>query len=65
LWYGMLLLIFVLPPLTFGLLRFGDSSVRGVGIGLAFVTLVVYAVPVTPILRARVRRREAHARQGE
>lgn len=59
----MLVLVCVLPALTFGLLRFGDM--RGVGIGLAFVTLVVYAVPMTPILRARVRRRQAQGRSRE
>lgn len=36
----------------------GDSGLRVVGIGLLLVVLVVMAVPVSPILQARVRRRQ-------
>jgi hypothetical protein len=58
-WYGMVVLVFVLPTLAIGVLILGGSDLRGLGIGLLFLTIVVYAVPVSPILRARVRRREA------
>jgi hypothetical protein len=34
---------------------------RGVGIALLIVALLVVAVPISPFLRARVRRREARA----
>ncbi len=36
----------------------GDSGLRAMGIGLLIVALVVTAVPVSPILQARVRRRQ-------
>jgi hypothetical protein len=58
-WYGMGVLVTLLPPLAIGLLAFGGEGVRPVGIGLLFAALVVYAVPVSPILHARIRRREA------
>ncbi len=41
-------------PLVLG----SGSTIRGIGIGLLLVTLVLYTIPVSPILRARVRRRE-------
>jgi uncharacterized membrane protein len=37
---------------------FGSGTVRAVGVVLLFVTFIVYAVPVSPILRRRIRRRE-------
>jgi hypothetical protein len=64
-WYGMVVLVLVLPALAICVLILGGNDLRGVGIGLLFVTIVVYAVPVSPILRARVRRREARARQDQ
>jgi hypothetical protein len=58
-WYGMVVLVTLLSPLAIGMLVFGGDGVRPAGIGLLFAALAVYAVPVTPILRARVRRRES------
>jgi len=47
----------ILAPVAVGLLVFGTSSIRGLGIGLLLVALVVMAVPISPFLRAKVRRR--------
>jgi hypothetical protein len=56
--YGYTAVGIVLPPLAIGLLVFGVGSTRGVGIGLLIVALGMMAVPISPFLRARVRRRE-------
>jgi len=56
--YCWVLLTFVLPPLAIGLLVLGTDSTRPIGIGLLLVALFLYAVPISPILRSRVRRRE-------
>ena len=48
----------LLAPAGIGLVVWGDSSTRGAGIALLIVALLVTAVPVSPFLRARVRRRE-------
>lgn len=40
----------------------GDSGLRVVGIVLLLVALVVMAVPISPILQARVRRRQQSTR---
>jgi hypothetical protein len=55
----MVVLVTLLPALAIGMLVFGGDGVRPAGIGLLFAALVLYAVPVTPIMQARVRRREA------
>ena len=52
-------LILLLPLATVGCLFLGHGTVRGVGIGLAFLTLVFYAIPLSPILRARIKRRQS------
>jgi hypothetical protein len=49
----------VLPTVAIVLAVFASGAARAVGIALLFVTLVVYAVPVSTILRRRVHRREA------
>jgi hypothetical protein len=57
--FGYLLLSALLTPLAIGLLVLGGgSTVRGIGIGLLLVTLVLYATPLSPILRAKVGKRE-------
>jgi hypothetical protein len=61
----MVVLVIVMPPLAICVLTLGGDGLRGVGIGLLFATLVVFAVPVSPILRARVRRREARRSWSE
>lgn len=59
--YGYTLVSTLLAPVAIGLLVFGSGSTRGVGIGLLLVALVVMAVPISPFMRARVRRRERRA----
>ena len=46
------------------LLVWGNGSGHGVGIALLIVALLLMAVPISPFLRARVRRREARAARG-
>jgi Zn-dependent protease with chaperone function len=43
------------------LLMWGRGAEHGVGIALLIVALLLMAVPISPFLRARVRRREARA----
>jgi hypothetical protein len=43
------------------LLVWGEGAGHGVGIALLIVALLVMAVPISPFLRARVRRRAARA----
>jgi Zn-dependent protease with chaperone function len=43
------------------LLVWGKGAGRGVGIALLIVALLVVAIPISPFLRARIRRREARA----
>jgi hypothetical protein len=61
-YYTWSTLILVLPIVAFALAAFGSGTVRAVGVILLFVTLIVYAVPISPILRRRIRRREARAK---
>lgn len=61
-YYSWTILILVLPLSAGGLTVLGRRAVRGAGIGLLFLTIVVYAVPVSPILQRRIRRREARGR---
>jgi hypothetical protein len=63
--YSYTLMGIVLPPVAIGLLVFGSGAARGAGIGLILLALVVMAVPISPFLRARVRRRERDASEGE
>ena len=48
----------VLPTCAIALAIFGRDTTRAVGIGLLGLTLLIYALPVTPFLQARVRRRQ-------
>jgi hypothetical protein len=43
------------------LLVWGTGSGHGVGVALLIVALFVMAAPISPFLKARVRRREARA----
>lgn len=61
-WYLWTVLILSMSLVTVGLALWGRGTARGLGIGLLFVTLVVYAVPISPILQGRVRRRQQRAR---
>ncbi len=61
-WAG---LIVFLPPIAVGLAIFGRGTARAAGVVLLVVTVIVYAVPVSPILKAWVRRREARGRDGD
>jgi len=56
--WTMLLLSVVLAPAGVIILISGDSSLRFVGIAMLVLALVVAAVPISPILQARVRRRQ-------
>jgi hypothetical protein len=59
--YGYALVSPLLAPIGVGLLVFGRGGMRGVGIGLLLVALVVLAIPISPFMRARIRRREQSA----
>jgi hypothetical protein len=59
--YGYGLVSPLLAPVGIGLLVFGSHDTRGVGIGLLLVALLVMAVPISPFLRARIRRREGRS----
>jgi uncharacterized protein (DUF58 family) len=58
-YYGWTALIVGLPTVAIALAVSASGTARAVGIALLFVTLVLYAVPVSSSLRRRVRRREA------
>jgi hypothetical protein len=62
--YVHAVLVIVLPTLAIALTIFGHGTVRAVGLGLLLLTVVLYAVPTSPILRARVRRRQERASRG-
>jgi hypothetical protein len=55
----------VLPPplVLVAVLLMTHGASKAIGIGLLILSLVMAAVPASPILRARVRRREARARR--
>jgi hypothetical protein len=59
------LLASLLVPVAVVLLVVGSGATRGVGIALLVVGLLAMAVPISPFLRARVRRREARAGRGQ
>jgi hypothetical protein len=61
-WYGYVVLIVVLPPLAL-ILLFAGGHVNSAGIGLLVLTLVLYATPISAILKARIHRREARDRK--
>jgi hypothetical protein len=54
-----------LPPLLVfvGVVVLANGAGKGLGIALLVVGLLLMLVPVSPILRARVRRREERARK--
>jgi hypothetical protein len=56
--YAYAVVIVFLPTVAIALTIFGKDTVRSVGIGLLLLTVVLYAVPLSPIMRRRVRRRE-------
>lgn len=60
--WTMVLLSAVLVPAGLVILLSGGSGLRPVGIALLVVALVVMAVPISPILQARVRRRQRASR---
>ena len=62
--YGYALVSPLSAPAGIVLLVFGSHGVRGVGIGLLLLALVMAAVPISPILRARIRRREQGSDAG-
>lgn len=55
------LLASLLAPVGVVLLIVGSGAAQGVGIALLILGLLAMAVPISPLLRARVRRREARA----
>lgn len=56
--WTMVVLSGVLAPAGVIILLTGDSGLRPVGIALLILALLVFATPISPILQARVRRRE-------
>jgi hypothetical protein len=56
LWVAVIALLAVADTVV---LLLGDVTTRSAAAGLLVVTLVVAAIPVSPILRARIRRRSA------
>jgi hypothetical protein len=54
-----------LPPLLLfvGVVVLANGAEKGLGIALLVVGLLLMLVPISPILRARVRRREERARK--
>ena len=55
----------MLPPILafVAVLLLLSGGARGVGIGLLVLALVMMTIPISPILKARVRRREDRARR--
>jgi hypothetical protein len=60
--WTMLFLSLALAPAGVIILLSGGSGLRVVGIALLVLALVVTAVPISPILQARVRRRQRAGR---
>jgi hypothetical protein len=60
--WTMVLLSAVLVPVGLIILLSAGSSLRPVGIALLVLALVVMAVPISPILQVRVRRRQRASR---
>jgi hypothetical protein len=61
-WYAYMVLIIVMPALGL-ILLFAGGSGAGVGIGLLIGAVVLYAIPMSPILKDRSRRRDARVRE--
>ena len=57
--YRLVLFISLLAPAGVPLLAFGGRSTRTAGIVLLAAGVIVAVIPVSPFLRARLRRREA------
>jgi hypothetical protein len=55
----------LLIPAGVVLLLAGSGATHGVGIALLVIGLLAMAVPISPLLRARVRRRESQAARDE
>jgi Flp pilus assembly protein TadB len=55
----------LLAPAAVVLVLVGGGSLRIIGIVLLLVALLVMAVPISPFMRARVRRREARTGAGD
>jgi len=60
--WTMVFLSVVFAPAAVIILLSGDSSLRFMGIAMLVLALVVAAVPISPILQARVRRRQQASR---
>jgi hypothetical protein len=60
--WSLTLMSMVLAPAGVVILLSGDSSLRVVGITMLVLALFVMAVPISPILQARVRRRQRASR---
>jgi hypothetical protein len=63
--YGYTILGALLPPLAVGLLAFGGAGTRGVGIAVLVLALLTMAVPTSPFLSSRARRRAGRNRDLE
>ena len=57
--YAVLWLGALLPPV--GVILAASSTTRGIGIGLLLLGLLILAVPISPFLKARIRKRERSA----
>lgn len=55
----------LLAPVGIALLVFGGDAARRVALACVLVGLVLMVVPISPFLRARLRRREAREHSGE
>jgi hypothetical protein len=62
--WGYTLVASLLVPVGVALLIVGSGAAHGVGIALLVVGLLAMVVPISPFLRARVRRREARVDRG-
>ncbi len=62
--YFLLALVSILPPAGFALLILGRGAARAVGIGLLIAVLLMNAVPVGPLFKAHVRRRQQRNRDS-
>jgi cytochrome b subunit of formate dehydrogenase len=60
--WTMVFLSVVFAPAGVIILLWGDSSLRFAGIAMLVLALVVTAVPISPILQVRVRRRQQASR---
>jgi hypothetical protein len=63
--YGYTVVGTLLPPLAVGLLVFGGAGTRGVGVAVLVLALLTMAVPISPFLSSRARRRAGPNRDLE